>query len=523
MKTAILTLDLHDDLISIRDKLAWAKSPRILLVWPLRRRRKVEAPLVLSRLDLTLLARHARRLGAQLALVTVNPLLRAYAAEAGVAVFNSADEAQEGSWRKARRRTRRVSVRRMSVLTGENRGLADGSEAAPPDLRAARTDIAQPAEAIWKKDKRMRIAVFGLAVLAVFSLLLLFWPAARIRLSLAEQPQQVRLEVWASPEVAQALVTGALPAQMVGVVVEGQQQCPSSGKVWLPEIYASGQVVLSNLTQSPIRLPAGTALRTLADPAQRFELTAAVQVPGGVGQAARGSLRALQPGVEGNVAAHTIQSLEGASGAMVMVDNPEPLSGGSQRLAPAPTEGDTLQLRQLLSDSLRQRALQELSAGLQEGDILLSDSLKVNKILLEQRTPAEGTPADMLQLTMRLEFSAWTVQKESLRNVAAMALQATMPKGFSASVDSLEFRLEKDFVVQGERQVAVLSASWQIHSSYTPWQVVQAVIGRSPQEAGQILQTRLALSQLPIIELSPPWWPFLPLLPAQILVIEEKP
>jgi hypothetical protein len=208
---------------------------------------------------------------------------------------------------------------------------------------------------------------------------------------------------------------------------------------------------------------------------------------------------------------------------MVMVDNPEPLSGGSQRLAPAPTEGDTLQLRQLLSDSLRQRALQELSAGLQEGDILLSDSLKVNKILLEQRTPAEGTPADMLQLTMRLEFSAWTVQKESLRNVAAMALQATMPKGFSASVDSLEFRLEKDFVVQGERQVAVLSASWQIHSSYTPWQVVQAVIGRSPQEAGQILQTRLALSQLPIIELSPPWWPFLPLLPAQILVIEEKP
>ena len=34
MKTQIITLESHDDLISVRDKLSWAKTPRILLVWP---------------------------------------------------------------------------------------------------------------------------------------------------------------------------------------------------------------------------------------------------------------------------------------------------------------------------------------------------------------------------------------------------------------------------------------------------------------------------------------------------------
>ena len=64
MKTQLIPLETHDDLISIRDKMSWAKTPRILLVWPSKGQVGVRP------LDLTLLRRHAVSLGAELGLVT---------------------------------------------------------------------------------------------------------------------------------------------------------------------------------------------------------------------------------------------------------------------------------------------------------------------------------------------------------------------------------------------------------------------------------------------------------------------
>ena len=53
MKTQIITLESHDDLVSVRDRMSWAKSPRILLVWP--RFEKI----TLRPLDLRILQHHA--------------------------------------------------------------------------------------------------------------------------------------------------------------------------------------------------------------------------------------------------------------------------------------------------------------------------------------------------------------------------------------------------------------------------------------------------------------------------------
>ncbi len=63
MKTQIIALAAHDDLISVRDQMSWAKAPRILLVWPAREQ------VALKALDLRILQQHARELGAQMGLV----------------------------------------------------------------------------------------------------------------------------------------------------------------------------------------------------------------------------------------------------------------------------------------------------------------------------------------------------------------------------------------------------------------------------------------------------------------------
>src|ERR671918_2117052 len=98
MKTQIITLESHDDLISVRDRMSWAKTPRILLVWP-----KYEK-VMLRQVDLKVLQRHALFLGAQLGLVTRTRHVREEAEALRIPVFESTGQAQRVAWPKPRRR-----------------------------------------------------------------------------------------------------------------------------------------------------------------------------------------------------------------------------------------------------------------------------------------------------------------------------------------------------------------------------------------------------------------------------------
>ena len=92
MKTQIITLESHDDLISVRDRMSWGKSPRILLVWP-----KFER-VTLRPVDLRVLQSHARTLGAELGLVTRIPNVQRDALGFGIPVFGTTAEAQRQAW-----------------------------------------------------------------------------------------------------------------------------------------------------------------------------------------------------------------------------------------------------------------------------------------------------------------------------------------------------------------------------------------------------------------------------------------
>ena len=122
MKTYILRLEPHDDLVSTRDKMGWAKDSRILLVWPEKGR------LLNRRLDLILLQRHSRELGSQLALVTRDPEVHYFAPRLGIPVFRSLNKAQGQHWRVPRR------FRRFQEL----------AEAPAPRIPASEPDNPEP-------------------------------------------------------------------------------------------------------------------------------------------------------------------------------------------------------------------------------------------------------------------------------------------------------------------------------------------------------------------------------------------
>jgi len=97
MKTYIIQLQGHDDIVSARDKMGWAKGGRILLVWPER------GDALNRRLDLTLLQRRSVELGAQLAIVSQDAEVRYHAPRLGIPVYKSLRKAQNEHWRVPRR------------------------------------------------------------------------------------------------------------------------------------------------------------------------------------------------------------------------------------------------------------------------------------------------------------------------------------------------------------------------------------------------------------------------------------
>src|SRR5258708_25818661 len=89
MKLQSVQLEPYDDVISVRDRLSFVKTERVLLVWP-------RASNILKRkLDLVLIQREAARRGARLALVTHDLDVIEHAAELNISTFDSVNASHQ--------------------------------------------------------------------------------------------------------------------------------------------------------------------------------------------------------------------------------------------------------------------------------------------------------------------------------------------------------------------------------------------------------------------------------------------
>lgn len=94
MKTAIVPVEIYDNVHSVRDKVLWSPSDRILLVLPRHHR---QFP---SRMDLHLLKRSAEKNGGLLAIVCRDARTCVYAESLDIQIFRSIPSAERSSWQK---------------------------------------------------------------------------------------------------------------------------------------------------------------------------------------------------------------------------------------------------------------------------------------------------------------------------------------------------------------------------------------------------------------------------------------
>ncbi len=496
MKTQIITLEPHDDLISVRDKLAWAKTPRILLVWPLR------GQVDLRPLDLKLLQRHASGLGAQLALVTRSEEMLQTAQGLGLPVFKTATEAQRAAWpprRKPARPPQRPPRRNL-------RGLLEQARIKEPD---------------WLAHPVSRVGFFVLAVLAVLAVAALFIPRAEIRLAFASQVQSVDLPMAASPDFDRLDLSGSLPAHPSSLTLNGSQSTRVSGTVSLPQQRARGSVRFSNLTGGAVAVPAGTVVSTLGNPAVHFVTLEKGEVPAGPGETLDVAVEALEGGASGNCAAGSIQAIQGAAGLSLAVTNPQATSGGRAQSLPGPNAADRQRARDLLLDSLSSKALTALAA--ETGGFLLPDTLQA-EIEVESFDPPPGQPGESLSLSLEVTFTANYVSRSDLERLGQTVLGASHQAELAAVPDSLTWEALTSPVTAADGVT-----HWQMRLErrlYRPApeaEVLALVQGRPPKYARQRLTEALTLATPPQITMRPAWWPWLPMISTRTQIVYSYP
>ncbi len=221
----------------------------------------------------------------------------------------------------------------------------------------------------------------------------------------------------------------AIPAKAVQVEMSGQASAPASGQAILAEGRATGAVVLTNLTESNIFVPAGT---TLSGGGATFHTTEDVNVPASnfwgsgayVGMAQVGII-ADQPGSAYNVDAWVITTIEGNLAGLIRAVNELPTTGGSERQATVVTQEDLRRLEEQLIVELQDDAYAELQKQLGTDLAVLTGTLESETV--EKTFDHEvGSEAETVMLTARVRVSALASRpgllEEAIRKTAVASL-----------------------------------------------------------------------------------------------------
>ena len=360
MKTQIINLEPHDDAISVKDKMDWSQSPRILIVWPAHER------ILNQRIDLVHLKRHSILLGVQLAFVTRNRKIKKYAESLQIPIYPNIRKAEISHWR----------LRKKRVIRNTNPRKINLSETIPSstiniiDALEEQRKIAFPAPRGWINHPITRLIFFTLGVVGVLAVAAVLVPSAGIYITPNIEMMNITIPITADPYVTQTELRGSVPIQTINVIVEGRSTTPSTGYFLIPDKKASGFVVFSNLTNEEISIPNGTLVSTTGENSVRFSTQRDILVPAYT-ESGLIPIEALNPGSGGNQPPNSIIAIEGPLGLDLTVTNPRSTLLGSERQVPAPQEKDFQTLENDLLEKLYQAALLETNNMLDENDTFL--------------------------------------------------------------------------------------------------------------------------------------------------------
>lgn len=503
MKEQIIQLEAHDDANSARDKLGWVRAPRVLIVWPERH----SSPLLERKLDLIILQRHATRRGAEIALITRDPLVKEHARELGIPVFQSIEASRRQSWRSRRSE---APLERPSASLPLSRELAQaGSRLLRPPVPVARR---------WRLPGWLAIA-FTLGVLVLTFVLL---PGASVEISPATTLIASSITVQANPNGA--IIDASLntiPARIIGVEVSGIERIAVTGIRQVPIAKATGVVIFTNLLPDQTTIPAGTIVRTSAAEPVRFQTLNAATLSGKVGDSIEVAVEAIEAGFSGNLPPNRINEVEGPLAARLGVTNPQSTRGGDTTPLPSVSEEDQQRLRTLLLQQLQQRAYFDMQRdpviALGETEAVPVETLDAVLVRSEAFDALPGELRDTLGLEMTVVVQGVAFDQRAAGQLLYARLIEQIGQGYQIMPGTL--RVDAITVQQvDESRILTLQVEGQVevYQRVDSAALQRALAGRRVSRVALLAENLIELDAAPAIRTNLPFWPLMPVLSSRI-------
>jgi hypothetical protein len=491
MKIQIVNVDPYDDYGSIRDKLLWSKAERALLVWPGR------GEILHKRLDLVLLKRLGQQHRIVIGLLTFDPGVRANAKELSIPLFDDLENLPEDTWAIWE------TDAEIPVIDHPRRELTRPEKPS--------TGIKSP------RHPALRLLVLLLPISVFVLALMLLLPSSEVHVYPAMLREIVTLEFKLSSQPGPSTLD--LDYDIRELVIEGERRIPTSGRISLPDQYAKGRILFTNLTETPITIPAGTSVRSSSFEGQYFRTEHMVHLDGSEGAQAFANVTAASAGLEGNLPSEAIDTIDGSLGIRVSASNPEAFNGGSSEIRAAVNRIDIQRLQDELEQDLQEKFLSTLSAQLSPELQYLESSYQIVEVLSVEFDAEVGDVADSLQLVLSLQASIAVINFNEAQRHAAMYLQSDLPAGYqfahgspqAMTVNEEHFQEDDDSYVEIVFEVITTREIDQ-------GKLKNSLRGLALNEAtDQLLIHSGKLA--PQISISPSWWPRMPFFDQQINVI----
>jgi hypothetical protein len=515
----ILAISPQANVEAVRRQLAQSRAPHVALALP-EDWHELE-----NVARLRLLQRQAQIQHCQLALITRHEATRKLAGTLGIPVFADVSEAHGRTWQMAPELPL-IDPRRPDQGLPEpppwRRADILARSARPTSFHARRKRIEAEARARRPLPFWLHLVGYslmgGLLLLVVGAFARYVLPAATVTLTPGRAPMSVSVALTADGSATEIdAETNTLPARFIETNIEATGSLATTGSQQKASDRAVGQVVFNNLGSTPVNIPSGTIVGTSTGTPVNFRTTASVELAGGVGERVTAPIEAIDPGIQGNVRANTINTVNGALRFRVRVLNPNGTGGGGAQLVRVVTEADRENLLAQVQATLESQAYAQLQEEILPGEWLPPESLQLFTVsaVYDKFNDDEG---DTLALTLRVLAQGTALSQEQTNEAMLGALRRAVPERGRLVADSVAVRREPGAVAVGRQVEFTMTAQAEYVAPIDPDEVSDAIAGMLQEDAAQLIGTRWPLARPPEIYRDPEWLDTLPIFPNRIQV-----
>lgn len=469
-----------------------------------------------SRFNFQLLRQYAHDMGKRIAIISSDPAIQQMAEENGFRAFRAVEQYGDGDHVEQTAREVGPVAAAPIVELPPARTLPKPPAAAPTAPRLIVKPPARIPSKLATEAKPGRLLLYagaGLMLIAGLVAGALYVPAATVTIKADATAFSSDVQVDAAP--------GQQPVRVRTVPVSKQASggFKATGTKTTPAAVATGAVTFTNTCGGALAptFTINTGQR-VSGGGQTFATTGTVSnlQPG---QSASANITAVNPGAAGNVADHTINSIQGSSWDCLKVVNPSPTSGGAdEKKEPQIQTSDIENARSSLEAQIRKDIGDELSKQVQTNEKLADTAIQFSPPDFSSDQPV-GTVTGGFNATMKITAEGAFYFPDDVQKAMSDLLAKKVPAGKQLT----DNKVKNDY--------SIVNASGGGHLSFkgTASSFVAPKVDRDHLKgllaAQSVGGARAQLAKLPIksatIKQSPFALPFMPLSSSRITIVYE--